>query len=743
MARKREGDERPPKLDIPVGVAAGDEPAMLLPDGKRNPEHLRWAIRTINKLNMDVARGICEMPRGYNLAQAKELIEAEAKLNGYDPKHLMDVRTDAQIFADSTEELLRTPDDIFASADSFLDQIEKQMDEADKHCRALIGTSSGEARTVIEERAIDRRHEAAKKAWRGRIRKLKTLRSRARLPFPPGHANRDSHAIRAAHVLRFMVYTGRSSKSGKPDIFKIGFHHAKMAVAIYEAKNKIRFHDYQFMQTETDSVLLICPPGHSKTTIAAHWVVLEIDHNPATMGLIGHAQSGVAEQDLAYVVSYFDRDHAQARRNRSLFPKVPEIRKSNTDTFDLHDIGDEKKRQPTIKAYGMTGKISGVDALWIWFDDPCDQELAEQETVRKRVFDRMNATWRARKRGDAFEITTTTLWHHDDPNMKRYIMARDRKIKNLRVSRQFCGGPDDNFKQLWDEIPPSTLRRIYSEWRNPRLYAAAYQSDPQPDSLRKIKRLAYYDPTAADHREFMQACLFHISLDPTATNREKSDHASFVYAGCGDIKVKSTEGSTQFQRRLRFIDGREFHANQTEGVEEVCAYAEANPTHYVHAEIVSAFEATREMFEAKGLDIIPHRPEGNKNKTIRLGHIAPMLDDSLFDKGFPHAVVEFPGKVLPDGSIGPDPESPLAWLEDQILNFGVAKGDHGVDALVYLCKYLGPELSVGTGAVTEILREQRREGTDERIASHLAGFRRPKFRRPEDEDTEFFSVEDN
>lgn len=716
------------------------EPPLLLNDGKRNPDHLRWQVRVINRLSVDVALGKEEMPRGYNLGQAKDLIETEAKLCGLDPKHLMDVRTDAQVYADATEALLDSPDELFSKPDRMLDEMERQMNAADGFLIEECGAGNQRVRDArLDKKDVEARN-ASKKAWGERIKRLKRIRDRARNPFPEGSAPPNRPAMSAAHVLRFMVYVGRNEDGGVP---LVGKHHGDMSLALYEAEFRRRWQNLEWVPVLFTGFLGIMPPGHGKSFLMTHWCGLRIGRNPRLRGLTGHAQAGMAEQNLAAVTSILDPKTAQGRRCRSLFPNIPAIRKQTTDTLDLEDIGDEKKKAPTLMAYGITAKISGSDADFIWFDDPCDQEIAEQETTRKRVFDRMNGTWRRRLRekpsGDGhwpFELTTTTLWHHDDPNARRVQLARDKKIK-LRVKILSCGGPDKAFKPVWPEMySAAKLKVVYAEMRNPSLYAACYESNPQPESLRKIRRLAYYLPGGEEHAAFRQTAIFHITIDPTATNRDKSDMAAYIYAGCGDIVAPGVSGTMEYTRKLRIMDGKEIHARQGETVTEVCDYAEHNSTHYVHSELVGGFEAIREFFEARGLDVIGHQPHG-KSKEVRLGHVSTMLDDSLRDRGFPGAVVEFPGKIMPDGKIGPDPESPLAWLEDQLLNFGVARGDHGVDALVYLAKHLGPELNVAEGAVTRTLQAKRRAGIEPRMERELAGYleaARPRTAAQDDHD---------
>jgi hypothetical protein len=680
-------------------LAAG-APPQRLPDGSVNIERLRW------EFDIASGQGLLSLLKGQeipkNITQLREILKDKCEnVYGIDPKHLMDTRSEKEKLADEIRQLRDTPDSLWALTDAQAAAIRSEMNSGDEMSKEMFGGSG--TNEALERKLL------AKKKWNERLSTLLELRDRARNPVPKGTAPQNAKAVAAVHALRFMVYVGRSSIGADSSVFQVGTHHVKMCVAYWMARNRTQYHDHQWIQADHEGVMLVCPPGHGKSALVSHIWVLEIDQNPRLKGLIGHAQAGMAERNLAYIGSYFDPETANGRRNISLF-NPPTLRTLTKDTMDLEDRKQESKSQKTLKAHGITAKVSGSDADFIWFDDPCDQELAEQETTRNRVYDRMNGTWRTRKRGKkTFEIITTTLWHHDDPNSRYLQLIKDNKIKFL-ASVQKCGGPEQGFKPLWDEqYPTSKLKNIYAEMRNPRLYAAAYQSNPQPAELRKIKRLAYYLPGHPQHARFLESAVFHVSLDPTATNREKSDKASFVYAGINDIVTQNPDGSQSYERRLRVLDGRNFHANQTEGVNEVCEFAARNNTHYIHVEVRSGFNATAEMFEARGMDVLMHDPK-NRKKELRLGDVAPMLDDTLKERGFPGAAVEFPGKVQPDGTIGPDPESPLAWLEDQVLNFGVTAEDHGVDALTQLCKHLGPELGLGEGASTVQAQEVQRRG---------------------------------
>ena len=703
---KRKEPEAEPVAPVPPEVFAGDEAPPERVAGRPNPEYYRWLFRVNARLAIDVAQGKKEFPKGYNVSAVQSFIADGARMAGLDPKHLADARSEAEKMQDAAEQFLKAPESLLEWSDSQIEAMEKAMDTADhlaKEHLAVQGSVTGTLAIADKKEAQELEEwEREKKAWRSRLARLRRLRERARSPIPAGSNKAHAHALRAARPLRLMIYVFRYKGDLVP---LIGIHHVRMACSIYLSRNGMEVTDHGVKDNYPwQGCLLTCPPGHNKTTLGAYVVIAELCNNPKFRWLFGHAQAGMAEDNLRFVARHFDAGEVNGRRIRSLFPDTPPVETVNKNTFRFKLKSAQK--QATIRAFGIKARISGGDADGIWFDDPCDQEIAEQETERNRVFDRMNGTWRTRLRGKkTWELTTTTLWHHDDPNCRRINMVRDKKLW-LYVCIQSCGGPNTMppFGALWpDEYPPAKLRQIYVGMRNPRLYAATYMSDPRPDEMRMIKRLALYDQAAPEHRAFLEsvATVFHLSIDPSATNTEKSDHAAFIYAGFGDVVGTDTRDGRPVQVRrpvLRIVDAMQIKASQVEAAPEVIAYARSRSVHYVHVEVRSSNgSALAEILENHDIDVQRYDPL-NRKKDQRLKDVSVMLDDSLRDRGLPGAVVEFPG-VLDNGRLVIDPQ--YQWLAEQILEFGAINDDHACDAVVQLCKHLGPDLGVGlTGAVT-------------------------------------------
>ena len=251
--------------------------------------------------------------------------------------------------------------------------------------------------------------------------------------------------------------------------------------------------------------------------------------------------------------------------------------------------------------------------------------------------------------------------------------------------------------------------------RNPRLYAAAYQCNPRPESMRHVQRLAYYDPTAIEHEDFLSGATFYLSIDPAATNTSTSDSAGVVYAALGDLTDERAD-TRESTRRLRILSAETFKASHGEAVDWAVSHSRGHRVDEILWESRGATSAGPEMLEREyGLSVTIMDP-GNRDKIMRLKDVAPVMDAALKEKGLPDASVEFPGKVRDDGTIGPDPD--LDWFYQQILHAGVAAEDHALDATTQLVKRVMPELRIGMGTVTEAIMRNERRG-DPRIREFL------------------------
>lgn len=782
---KPRGRPRIPRPGEPGYIAPSEvlsgEPA-IVPEGakeiRKSPSILRAPKQFTKKKTLEefanemdswrakyaaaVESGSKEIP---NLRSAIELVEKEAKLYGYSMASLVDRRAESDKINEAVEKLFIHSGEkpsLLEMMDAEIEAVEGGIKAAVQQCQWAeddsVKQEIGKEELANRERA--RMKLRMGKEWLARLARLRALKELAREPVPAkcrwmplmdrnprtrgsianildmGYEARKEvreqmearfeHVLMASLPLRHMAYVMRTNlsdrqmKGSATAIFDLKKHHAQAAWELYLMENDLDWTADGLVKCEPwEGAIIVMPPGLGKTTVGVAFFGMKTGQNRHNKILMGHAIETLAVKNHRYLSSMFKDDNAAGRRMAALYGKF-EFDKDSDHEFRL--VMDDRSKQSTLTAHGVSAKISGSDADYVWMDDPVDISEREQPEERRRKLETMNGTWFTRLRGKKSKhVTTTTLWHEDDANCKRIRMAREGKLR-IRVLVLRHGGPDDKpmFWSLWpEEFPPSKLRGLYEG--DAANYSACYLSDPRIEQLRVIRKLRFYDPSAPEHRDFMQGAVMHLSADPAATSRAKSDKAGLLYCACGQVSSQpDADGMTKHETRLRIIEAREFHATQSALVNEIGRFANTTKVDYVHIEMVNGFAATGEMLMNQfGVDAISHHP-GIKSKEIRLKGVATLIDNSM--KGNVHggAVVEFPGIVDRFGRVGPDPA--YQWLYEQFLRFGMVKADHCVDALTQLVGHLQRtgELNAGAGFVTQMVQQAVADGsTDQRLKRML------------------------
>jgi len=693
--------------------------------GEYNPEHYRIRIARVNWIcDRAVASGE-DVPFRADAYVARIL--AEAKVAGMSESSVADLRTPFERTSDFLDKITEAHERILEyDAEQMIDDLEATFAHIDKVCEDALETRVGAFR-----QRVDDAREREGKAFRGLLKRVSKLQAKIRDPQwnkknRPAIVDTDedrNFARDAGRVLRFMVYVRRPPEGKTTNgLFDIGTHHGIMAFDLALAKERafVSAAGLSYGVTQCEGIIEVVPPGHGKTEMGVAEHSLALCDNSSLRILVGHAQKEKAADLVKAMRATIGLDTPEGRRARALFPKLPMFARFGNNATTITFLLKNHNKQPAVRGYGIQSKISGSDADRIWFDDQVDQNEVANESERNRTFDTINGTWMRRlRRGTkgakgerTFHYTTTTLWHHDDANARRIALAKAGKAEVL-VSVQRAGGPADNFRPLWPEVwPAAALRRVYNEMRNPRLYSACYMANPQPDELRIVGALRFYDPASQDHLEFLANAEYHLSVDPAATDREKSDRAGLAYAAVGDhIESRETgEGreTSSVRRKLRFLDFRQFHATQSMLVEACGNYAEGHRVDMVHVETRSGFQGCAEMFEMR-FDWSPvrHDPK-NQKKEIRLRSAAAVLDGSVKDENGYVACVEFPGIYNESGELVCDPQ--FEWVVRQILDFGVCPEDHCLDAITQLVNWAvveGKLSSAQAGTFSRRVSEKR------------------------------------
>ena len=734
MAKKEEGfweslsDAERKRYGHPGGTC----PPERLDDGRPNIEHYRWQLSSLNSANVASVEIRGEPIRNYE--QGLTGIIRAAELAGIDSATIMDQRSDADKFLDGISRIIESPESVFELSSKYIRNMISVLDRADEvvaeafaNAASKAGYRAGVTNIVsIDEngkRTIIPKAAATLAAWRKMLQMLAAAQSRVVENHPARTPESMRHTLTAARVLRFMTYVGRPGvpvggpeAGARTEFYSFGPHHGAMARDLYLALNKCEVnkdgtltpkgsHPYQ-------GAMFVIAPGHGKTDFACHFWGERLILNPQRQLIIVHAKASQSAKSNQYIQALFGMNYDQGRRARALYPDMVRLSgNGNTQSITTLNIG-RKLKQYTITSFGVDAKESGNDATDLWLDDPVDQSEAHQPAERDRTTSRISGTWLTRVRAgeNTFRLTTTTLWHPDDANCRR-IQRVARGEEWTKVLKMPCGGPDspEPFKPVWPAVySAAELKRRFHEMSDRVLWACAYECNPSSETRRLITRVRFYNPESDEHRLFMESARLHLSLDPSATNREGSDKAGGIYAAEGYVRTAKTENNSTVhvtECRLRILDAFAVRATQSELADFCATYCRSHKTDYVHVETRSGFTGTAEMFERLwGVTPIRHDPK-NQKKELRLKQAAPYIEDAIGSTGI-RAVVEFPGVMGPGGE---EPVESIRWAVEQILNFGAHPEEHVVDALTQLVNWLAPSLSIGgQGVATKQFEQTRR-----------------------------------
>lgn len=707
--------------------------------GGVNPEHYRARLAILNMVSeAAVLRG---EPLTKIDAVTKSL-HTEISLSGLDPKSIADARSDGDKARDAAEAIIESPPELFARIDKELELLEKAIDDAVTMTRDIALERATESVKPYDKAANDAALAAQKeerqrrgKEWLNRLKRVRRLREMARDPLPRKGLRKgiDDHVWKASHVLRWMAYVSRSSTQEgrtttgevtKSDVMRFGRHHARFAIDVYEARYGIQYTNGYMQETSYTykGIILIAPPGHGKTTFVSHYLGLDIFLNHKTQAMYIHAVDKEASKGMNYIARLFDRSDSSGRRARSLI-HAPEVRKKNEKVFELNL--PDRMRSGTITPAGVMSAVLSADTNMQVVDDVVPATDVTEHTTREERTRILAGTFTTRQRGKgAFRLVTGYIWHQDDAlssMLKRNVDAIKNGDRMYYVSIQKTGGPKTNppFYPLWpEEYPAQELRRRFVEMNaNAALWSANYEANPISDTERIIRKLRYYNPLSPEHQEFSASAVYHVSVDPTATNKESSDKAGMLYAAVGEVRIVLPNGEEMFQPRLRILDAIQIHANPWELATAIDVYAKSRPVYMIHIETRSNTHATADILLGRFGTQVNRLDPGIRSKEVRLKEVAAIIDNS--SATLP-AIVEFPRMEGND-------ESETQALCKQLLDFGFTEEDHLVDCLSQLLRHLlrSGELVTGYGGYVPPAPAQEEKG-DPRVRKMLDKMLRPK-----------------
>lgn len=683
-------------------------------------EQLRNYIGWIASQDAYYAHHPDQRPDVWNAVNLMKAAEQVAKANNIDWGDVGDNRDPEDKALDAVSQILSMPDDFFSMTDEVIAVMEKGIDRAIEDTQAVWEHLDREAKEGPGRKPPPDPKVLAQRAEKflNLLRRNKRLRSLARNPEPPElEGLLTKPQMRSCHLVRFMLYTGRSDITGKKpadEVYRIGTPTVRMAVEPWLAENGYDFYPGVGMRGPEDvdptygnkyphahwvGAVIMAPPRHGKTDMTIQRRVLRINLNPRRQAAYIHDNDSFASSRLTAVRRFYDPKTAQGRRNMSLFPERRLAAKGNNSNY-LTLASDSPTTNPNLVAFGIHTSQMGINLDDLDGDDLVPSSDTYQPTERIRRLEIWERSWMTRFQGTSGFLYLTGYPQHQDDLLSYYErMAYDSRRTGgvigirLWVVKMPVGGPDSDppffpiFPELYDD---KWLAQKYASMADKTAWASNYMLVPLDERDRLVRNLRLYDEGSEEHAEFVRKGRFFVGLDPALKGDGHGDKAGLVIACVGEVtEMVEQMGlgmSLHSEMQIRIIDEREFHATQHEINETLISIGQMLNIDRVFIEEKGGGSAIMDaLANYHGISAVEgYNPPGNKNKEMRLRMVSAMLENS--NPAFP-AKVLFPGKLAPGVAGGPARlvlDERMSRLGNYIINFASASGLHSLDALTML-----------------------------------------------------------
>lgn len=716
------------------------------------------------------------MPEGWNAKQRMEVLKTFASLNGIDFKKIGDTRDVGDKALDAAARVVTIGGgEMLSLLEDELDAMEEGMER----CRALgieefamldeqargasrgrvLGPEVDDPGGVGGPKAIA---EAAER-WIDCLRRIRMLRLMARKSYDSSLGWPEA-VQRGTHLLRFMLYVGRSdlpSERPADKVYRIGRPQVRMAMHLHLARagyaqcdgvGLLKPGDRNpksggiFPGLKYSGIVLMAPPRHTKSDMMKHLGVLLVNERPTSQNAYVTAVDDMGSTMLKSMAEYFNPSSAQGRRNLSLFPN--ELADYDNNANNLRIATPNPPRQPQMIGHGIFTSRQGINLDFLILDDPVTKDDRVSETDRERRKSAWRATWLTRLQGDSPFLVVTGYPHHNEDLMwslkkRADLAARTANADGTTMWQCIMpvGGPQTNprFKSIWPEMyDEKYLERKFRDLNDPVMWSANYMLLPISEGSKLVEKVRLYDCTSPQHQEFVTGARYYIGVDPAAKGDGTGDKAGLVIGAEGDwVEYKTGPMGTvcESETQLRVVMEDEFHATQMELNHRLLGLGAARRVDRVYIEAVVGLgsamaEVLREIYGVTAVET-----EGAKtNKEARLRAVAPLVED-----GTPglRAKVLFPGVPKPDpvtGEMKLELHPSMERLVNYIVNFAVTEGHHSLDAFTLLVKKRMQHIGAGMGSFSKQVAEMQESRMDPRLKAmfeksarerrHAGSFRR-------------------
>lgn len=309
----------------------------------------------------------------------------------------------------------------------------------------------------------------------------------------------------------------------------------------------------KFLMEDHERQLVIWPRGHMKSTLLAYTAAWDIINQPDITIVYLSATADLAEKQTGLIKTIIDSPIVHKYWTELLPDEEGKRDLWRTSEFNVGHWKrkEEVIRDPTLKAAGITGNITGFHADRIFLDDLVTGDNSETKTARDEVKGKysylssiLNTDGKIKAVGTRYHpddlyddlINMTVDIYDDEGNVTSQEPAYKVTQEVVEVDGDFLWPRSRRSDGKWFGFNKTELAKKKSDYLDKAKFFAQYYNDPSDPQNKRIENFNYYDRETVQHvgnNVLINGKQLNVyaAIDFAATITKKSDYTAIVVIG--------------------------------------------------------------------------------------------------------------------------------------------------------------------------------------------------------------------
>ena len=374
----------------------------------------------------------------------------------------------------------------------------------------------------------------------------------------------------------------------------------------------------KFLMSEGERKLVIYPRGHLKSTLLAYKAAHTIVREPESTNVYLSATADLAEKQTGLIKTIIDSPVV-----KKYWPELLPEEEGRRDLWRTSEFNvghwkrhEEVIRDPTLKAAGITGNITGFHADHIYLDDLVTGDNSETKTARDEISGKYSYLSSILNPGGTIDAVGTR-YHPDDLYDKMTSMTSEiyddegnvvEEIQSYKVTQevvevdgQFLWPRSKRSDGKWFGFNKTELSKKKADYIDKAKFFAQYYNDPSDPANKRIQNFNYYDKENLTQKGswwYINSKKLNIyaAIDFAATITKRADYTAIAVVGIDsdgiiyilDLSRFKTEKISKMAEELSRLYDKwnwvklkaETNAQQNLVVEQIKEYNKQNGVYY-------------------------------------------------------------------------------------------------------------------------------------------------------------------